>query len=134
MSTGDTRGQVQGDAQNASSASSRSTSHDDSLKRHKEALRNVAKRILFQCVPWPDMWRVSGDCIVASNSPLEDGDITTSDELGTEILSYVPLSLVSAFFTDGGQHMVSRLICYSCDSYATNRSPGQRLVRQSPRS
>ena len=72
----------------------------------KEELRPAAMKILFQCVPWPEMWTVSGRHIVAAGS-LRLTPITASDDLGEEILSCVPKSLRSVFLSANSQSAVS---------------------------
>jgi len=70
------------------------------------------------------MWMVSDGHIIAS-SPSGVGIATTSDELGIEILSYVPRSLVPVFLTEGAQRIVGRLTSYAF--YVTERSLGGEL-------
>ena len=102
--------------------SSRSaTTQDTATQRNlKDELRPVATKILFHCVPWPEMWTVSGRHIVATSS-LRLSSITASDDLGEEILSYVPKSLRPVFLSAAGQSAVSRQLCFQhCTSKLKN--------------
>ena len=58
------------------------------------------------------MWKISDGYVVSSDSDVEP--VTASDELGREILSYVPRSLVPAFLMDAGQWTVGLLTCFLC--------------------
>ena len=72
----------------------------------RDELRDVAKRLLVLYSLWPS-WMVSGSWIVGDPSTPAVGKITTTDDVGREILSYMPLSLVAAFLSADGQAFVS---------------------------
>ena len=78
----------------------------------KVALREIGKKILILCTPWPS-WRVSGCWIAEASDASATGKITATDDTGGEILSYVPLALVADFLSHDGQKIVSRseLLC-----------------------
>ena len=62
----------------------------------------------------------SGRYVVASYLP-KIGSVTASDELGLEILSYVPRKSVPAFLTTAGHGQVSRPTCFLC--FYTTENP-----------
>ena len=73
----------------------------------KEPLREIGKKILILCTPWPS-WTISGSFIIGASDTPVTGDITATDNAGTEILSYVPSWLVPHFLSAAGQALVSR--------------------------
>ena len=95
----------------------------------KAPLREVGLKILILCTPWP-LWTVSGPWIAgAPDAPALDApaldapvvrNITATDDTGREILSYVPLPLVSDFLSTAGQTLVSHLELFLLFSTLTN--------------
>lgn len=57
------------------------------------------------CTPWPS-WTVSGCWIVGPSNSSAPGVITATNTVGKEILSYVPLPLVSDFLSKTGQSLI----------------------------
>lgn len=91
-----------------SSASARSQTvamppDDDTAKE----LKLVAKKLFVLYSPWPS-WRISGYCIAGDSNASATERISTTDEAGREILSYVPVPLEGDFLSNAGQSLVSR--------------------------
>ena len=71
-----------------------------------KVLERAGKMIFVLCTPWKS-WKVSGSWIAEASSLLDAGNITATDDVGREILSYVPLPFVADFLSSTGQDLVS---------------------------
>jgi hypothetical protein len=69
----------------------------------KVVIREIGQKIFVLCVPWP-LWAISGSWI--SKKPATR-NVTATDDFGEEVLSYVPLPVVSDFMSKSGQALVS---------------------------
>ena len=111
--------QARQDARNPSSASWSQKSRSscgaaDSLIADpdtKAGLEEAATKIFALCVPWPELWTIHRAWIVATPNENQRGEhsqqVTSTDELGAEILSSVPHHLVDLFLSVAGQTIVS---------------------------
>jgi hypothetical protein len=66
----------------------------------------AAKKIVLLCTPWVT-WKVSGTYVLGDLGNRTTGAIVTSDHVGLEILSLVPLEASAVFLTVSGQSYVS---------------------------
>lgn len=68
----------------------------------------MATKLFGVGVPWPELWAIRGAYVVAASHEKQHGhQVTDTDDLGIEILSYVPHHLVRVFLSDAGQMIVS---------------------------
>lgn len=85
-------------------------STDDKKARRKELrnkFREPAKKILALCMPWPE-WTVCGGYLVAKSEKTPVGEaIVANDDVGKEVLSFIPDDLKAEFLSDVGQAAVS---------------------------
>ena len=122
--------QAQENARHASSVSTKSRTKavkPEPSKELEKALKGVGQKILIFCTPWP-MWTISGSWIAAASDEPAVGGITGTDDIGREILSYVPLPLVSDFLSTAGQALVSCLKPYLVFSILTNDPNGPQVT------
>lgn len=75
----------------------------DLTKEVKAAFREIGNQLSLLYNPWPT-WAVSGCWIAGEPTP---GRITKTDAAGMEILSFVPVPLVTDFLSKTGQTLVS---------------------------
>ena len=93
----------------------RTDSKSDETDQFKSELKEVARKLVVLCTPWPD-WKVSGPFIAELPEVGTDSDkelpgviITKNDTVGDRILSFVPGHLHEAFLSPFGQKIVSSL-------------------------
>ena len=84
----------------------------------QKALKEVGKELFLLYTPWPS-WTVSGYWIAEKPAT---GVITATDDVGREVLSYVPPPLVADFMSKAGQTIVSRPDSHHTYSILTNGS------------
>lgn len=121
LSASNAHAQAQHDARNPSSSVSKSRKSRSSRTANPPTadseirieLETIATKLFILCVPWSEQWAVYRSWIVRAPTDEEQCKlfqhqrITGTDDLGIEILSYIPRHLVSEFLSQAGQSVVS---------------------------
>jgi len=69
-------------------------------RANEDELSDGATKVALFCVPWIT-WKVSGPWVVAGKTP--PSTITGNDDLGEDVLFYIPPSVRVEFLTFTGQ-------------------------------
>ena len=115
LSASDAHAQARQDARIPSSASASRSRKPRSSRAvssavgdvHRKVLEEVATKLVAVGFPWKDLWAIHGSWVVASVGGQDGQQVTGTDALGAEVLSYVPQDLVHMFLLDEGQSIVS---------------------------